>query len=115
MDTEKHYNGWTNYETWCVKLWIDNDQGDYEWWREATREVWAEAENGGNPYVEDRNDRARLLLAERLKDEHEERSSDLAVVGVFADLLGAALGAVDWYEIAQSMLDDQAEEGERTA
>ena len=23
---EKGYNGWTNYETWLVSLWIDNDE-----------------------------------------------------------------------------------------
>ena len=23
---DKKYNGWTNYETWLVNLWIDNDE-----------------------------------------------------------------------------------------
>lgn len=26
---EKGYNGWTNYETWNVALWIQNDQSFY--------------------------------------------------------------------------------------
>lgn len=24
------YNGWTNWETWNVALWIDNDYGTYK-------------------------------------------------------------------------------------
>ena len=24
------YNGWSNYETWCVNLWMNGDQGYYE-------------------------------------------------------------------------------------
>ena len=24
------YNGWTNYETWNVALWMDNDEISYE-------------------------------------------------------------------------------------
>ena len=27
--TDTSYNGWTNYETWNVALWIGNDEGLY--------------------------------------------------------------------------------------
>ena len=29
------YNGWKNYETWNVALWIGNDQGMYEFAKEC--------------------------------------------------------------------------------
>jgi hypothetical protein len=28
--TDTEYNGWTNYETWNVALWIQNHQGLYD-------------------------------------------------------------------------------------
>ena len=28
--TDTEYNGWTNYETWNVALWLQNDEGLYE-------------------------------------------------------------------------------------
>jgi len=33
--TDTEYNGWTNYETWNVALWIDNDEGLYNLAREC--------------------------------------------------------------------------------
>ena len=33
--TDTEYNGWENYETWNVALWIDNDEGLYNIAREA--------------------------------------------------------------------------------
>jgi len=28
--TDQSYNGWSNYETWNVALWLQNDEGLYE-------------------------------------------------------------------------------------
>ena len=28
------YNGWPNYETWNVMLWMDNEEGAYNLYRE---------------------------------------------------------------------------------
>ena len=33
--TDTTYNGWTNYETWNVALWIGNDEGLYALAKEA--------------------------------------------------------------------------------
>lgn len=30
METDNSYNGWANYETWNVSLWIDNDEGIHD-------------------------------------------------------------------------------------
>lgn len=35
--TEQGYNGWANYETWNVALWIGNDEGLYEIARRCKR------------------------------------------------------------------------------
>jgi hypothetical protein len=41
------YNGWSNYETWNVALWLDNEQGTYNMTREVVRvspsSVWLRA------------------------------------------------------------------------
>lgn len=92
------YNGWSNYETWLVKLWIDNDQGSHEYWGEQAREA-----------IENANfdkDDAVSSLADMLQSEHEEAMPK--VHGVFSDLLNAALGSVNWQEIARNMVDELA-------
>ncbi|NER31140.1 MAG: hypothetical protein F6J89_26845 [Symploca sp. SIO1C4] len=34
---DQTYNGWTNYETWAVALWIDNDYGSHQYRKELSR------------------------------------------------------------------------------
>lgn len=116
------YNGWTNYETWCVGLWVDNDQGSHEYWREAAREQLEEVTAGREsgkldpPYSSQTiQQQAAGYLAEHLKDSHEEGSAELLKAGrseasIFADLIGAALSEVNWYEIAEHMIDTAASE-----
>jgi len=119
MTDDKRYNGWTNYETWAVKLWMDNDQGSYEYWQERTRDAWRQSgPKYPNAFVEDHEGNARILLAGWLKDEHDDDSEHpvfkAAEGTVYSDLLSAALSKVNWYEIAQSLLDDLSDDDKAT-
>lgn len=95
MNDDK-YNGWTNRETWAVRLWIDNDRDTHFFWRDVTRSLKRKepADAAGN------------LLAQQLEDAFDELIPQHKH-GVFADLLTTAIGRVNWHEIAQSMLDDE--------
>lgn len=108
---DKQYNGWTNYETWAVKLWMDNDEGAQRHYAEAAQDAYDNAEGGKVYASQTRKENAACSLADILKDEHEERASELGLLdgaktGVFSDLFGAALSEVNWYEIAESLLDE---------
>lgn len=42
MTTQK-YNGWSNYETWCVSLWLSNEQHVAEFWQRQAQRMAAQA------------------------------------------------------------------------
>ena len=103
------YNGWTNYETWVVNLWMDNEEGSYDYWREVAEDVYNnEAEEQKHfTKMED----AVGILADRLKDAHEESKQEILErsgmeASVWADLLGSALCVVNWHEIAEHLLEN---------
>lgn len=113
MPDEK-YNGWTNYETWCVKLWIDNEEPSYNYWRDAAQEVWGDSEADA---TFTRSESAAIALAKRLKEEFEEANPVADQASVWADLMGAALSEVNWDEIANAMIEEGefSEEAEEAA
>ena len=107
MDTK--YNGWSNYQTWNCKLWIDNDQGSQEFVEDQARQFLEdnqECDDDGNVIGHDK-ETASQQLATWLEEWHDEQRAEITgVSGVFADLLGHALGMIDWREIAENIIDD---------
>ena len=94
----KKYNGWTNYETWLVKLWIDNEYAWYQEWKDrASRRTKEES----------------YELAKEIKDWLGELQDEAELTtGLFADLINAAICEVDFDEIAEALLEDYGREEE---
>jgi len=103
MTNEEGYNGWSNYETWNVALWIDNDEGSYNYWRERSREI-LESDLSDDFAPPER--KAVWLLADEIKDTIEDMSPLASEASLYSDLLGAALSEVDWREIAEHYLEE---------
>ena len=61
------YNGWRNYETWLVNLWLSNDRGTYEYMVEIAEEVKEEIKDAAEEAKEEIKD-----VAEDIKEAIEE-------------------------------------------
>ena len=91
----RKYNGWNNYETWLVALWIDNEDGSYQYRCELVERVKEEHEE---------KDDQEYCLASNLKDWIEEQNPLAECASLFTDLINSALSEVDWQEIAENFL-----------
>ena len=89
---KKMYNGFKNYETWVVALWLDQDE---TYWREEAQACY---DNSFNDL-----DDARYHLSALLKEQHESMAGEIEAA-VFSDLLNGALSEVNWDEIATGLL-----------
>lgn len=87
IDQPAIYEGWCNYETWAVALWVDNHENVYK----DARRLVAEATKKMDPIARLRAD-AEIMLRGRLA---ADQMSYLA-----RDLLHAAIARVNWKEIA---------------
>ena len=106
MTTEtKTYNGWTNYETWCVNLWLTNDEYSEGELRRIVND------RPINSMVGD-IDVSTVMKADILKDwvmESDEYPSRMDSSSMFTDLLCAALENVNWREIVECHEHDDDE------
>lgn len=102
--TDKSYNGWTNYETWCVNMWLANDESLCNEAAERAADVAGETESRSSYWTLEESH--RYTLAQNFKDwVCDDLAPDLGA-SFAADLLGSALENVDWDEIATSWLEE---------
>ena len=102
------YNGWSNYETWNFKLWMDNDGSD-QYWTERCEEVW----QSGDEDDEDRSADATRQLEKELEDNAYENMPEVG--GFYGDVLNASVREVNWREIAEHLMADAELEGYKAA
>ena len=93
------YNGWTNYETWNYKLWLDNDEKSYN-----------SIQSLVNSVIETEREKDQVFkMSELLKMECLDKEPNLKP-SFYSDVLSASLKEVNFYEIAEAYINDYREE-----
>lgn len=88
------YNGWANYETWNVHLWLTNEPGSCAFIREKLQSLGSVGP--GAKWLEE-------FVSDSCFLEEFRRPSGASMAH---DLLGRALCNVDWREVVEAFLED---------
>ena len=91
-EKNREYNGYSNYETWNFMLWAGNDEPLYKLVQKAVKRC---KELGGD--ISD--------LANDLNDITHEEAPELKT-SFYSDVMMASVREVNYYEVAQSLLED---------
>lgn len=91
------YNGYKNYETWNVSLWIDNEQGDYDYVSENATDIYQNCDKDKHDFCNE--------FSTWLKDYIEEQNPLAEQASMFSDILQAALDNVNWYDLAENWFE----------
>jgi len=100
------YNGWYNYETWNLKLWLDNDIDSIV--QEKAKSLIKKYEGD---HIEDtateleKFGKAETDLADWLKEYTLDNMPELKA-SFYSDVLGASIREVNFQEIATHICDD---------
>lgn len=92
VDFKHYYNGYSNYFTWAVSLWLDNEEEAYKQIRRKANQLKGKQE-------------AVYELESYLK-EFVEANNPLSQSSMFSDILNHALAWVNWREIAENILSE---------
>lgn len=100
MNDNQKWNGYCNYPTWCVALWLDQDTNPLNFFDSDDLGTRLQTGAGREELTEELSDHLRSLCEELEELTHNETS------GMFADLMRYAWGQVDFWEIAEYALQD---------
>lgn len=105
---DETFEGWKNYPTWAVNLWLSNDELLYREALERAENEMQEARLDDNVALHEIwtiEQATRYRVADMLKDwVTDDLAPDLGA-SFAADLLGYALDCVDWHEIADAWIE----------
>lgn len=91
------YNGYTNYETWVVCLWLHNEYNSQKHYEERTEHLL--------DYTNGDKMEAKYLLANEIKEEFFSLTPYLSKASVWSDLISHAIEMVNWTEVAESFIE----------
>jgi hypothetical protein len=89
-DNDNTYNGWKNYETWNVNLWIQNDEGLYGFVRDGLESILDSCDN-------DWENVSHTDLKELVRDAFGSNKTPDGV-SLFSN-------EIDWDEISDALLE----------
>ena len=97
--TDREYNGWTNWETWSVALYVGEGVIDEDSIRDAVKE------HEGDAYA----------VGQWVRELVEEYATEgLDGAGLASHFVIGCLGSVDWYSIGSHYVEDYAPEAEES-
>jgi len=118
MTTYPTYNGWKNYETWSVKLWLDNEEAgqalQQELLEQAQNEVAQELANPTEWTHEvfkigpnwSKEEAVQFILVSLLKDYITENNPLNDTASLYSDLIATAIDKVSFRELAAHIVAD---------
>ncbi len=102
----KQHNGYGNYETWNVTLWLHNEHDSYLQWTARAEEIKEEAGEESQDSIWTEEEYVKFTLADEIEKSVKGDNPLVDDASMFVDLLNAALSSVNWDEVANSFIEE---------
>ena len=98
------YNGWSNFETWNFKLWLDNDQDLHNYIMDEIKKI----KEIGTSHIHEVSEVSNFLRS--YIDDNVPNLNVSDKNGFYQDILNGGLREINTYEVAESYLEDLKED-----